>query len=133
MSNELIEKQKETIALVDPDTTKQEELELEIEEVKAGLQAIAETGTKAIEELAGLAKAGQHPRLYEALANSIKAVNETHRELNSILKTKKEFLDSTKQAGMTENTPQTVNNNLYVSSTEFLQMVKDKVKNGSKE
>ena len=126
MSNELVEKEVKTIELVDPDTTKLEQLELEIEEVKAGLQTIAETGEAAIRELAALAKSSQHPRLYETLAKSIVALNDTHRELNSILRTKKELMNTTIKSDDKVIENQTVNNNLYVSSTELLQMIKKK-------
>lgn len=131
MSNELVEKEVKTIELIDPDTTKSEQLELEVEEVKAGLQSIAKISEIAIKDLAQLAKSSQHPRLYEALANAIKATNETHRELTNVLRTKAELLEKGSKGESTIVDNRTVNNNLYVTSTELLRKLKSEKKNDS--
>ena len=123
---DLVVSNKKQIEIIDPETTKTEQLQLELEEVKVGLQNIAAVGEKALGELSELARSSQHPKAYEALSNTIRALNETHKELNNVLANKKILIDSEKTGNQSAAETNVTNNTLIMSSSELLKLIKQK-------
>jgi len=123
---DLVVSNKKQIEIIDPETTKTEQLQLELEEVKVGLQNIAAVGEKALSELSELARSSQHPKAYEALSNTIRALNETHKELNNVLANKKILIDSEKTGNQSAAETNVTNNTLIMSSSELLKLIKQK-------
>jgi hypothetical protein len=92
------------------------------EYARTNLYNIIEKGQDALEHIVDIAKQSESARAFEVVANLIKTMAETNKDLLSLAKQKKEL---EKQ----EDTPEKniTNNNLFVgSSAELLKMIKDK-------
>jgi len=118
------------IEVIRVDTTKLEQLENDYDEVKVNLQELSSQTEATIKDLTTFAKSAQHHLVYQALAQMIKSQNETNKELGQILKRKEDLLvQSAKLASSaaSQQTPQNVtNNNLFVTTTEAIDMIKRK-------
>ena len=83
--------------------------------------------TSCVEAIKELAKETEHPRTYEVAGQLIKTVGETAEKL---LQLQKQIREIEKNDNPQES-PGTVNNNLFVGSTAELQkFLKDKMKDG---
>ena len=81
---------------------------------------IIEQGHEAIAKLMELADQSQQPRAYEVVANLIKTMAETNKDLLNLTKQKRELITK-------EDAPQQqVTNNLFVGSTAELQQMLQK-------
>lgn len=91
------------------------------------LYNLVERGQDAVEGILELAKETEHPRTYEVAGQLIKTVGETAEKL---LQLQKQIREIEKNDNPQES-PGTVNNNLFVGSTAELQkFLKDKMKDG---
>lgn len=115
------------VELIDPSTTKLEQIESEFEEIKLNLQQLASVGEESAKNLLALAKSSQHHLVFQALAAVLKATTDANKELGVVLEKKKELI----QGQQINNGPQVVNNTLNVTTTEMIDMIK--AKNGVSE
>lgn len=76
-------------------------------------------GTDALDEMMEVARASEHPRAFEVLATTMKAVADINGNLMDMHKKKKEYYK--KEMKNPELPGGTVNNNLFVGSTTELQ------------
>lgn len=118
-----------SVQLVDPTTSKLEQVELEFEEVKANLLNSANNLEPAIKELIGLAGSARHHLVYAALAKLIEAHNGTHRELTNVLKHKTDLILNQKKENdsvIPQQPTHVVNNTLNVTTTDLIDLMKKK-------
>lgn len=80
---------------------------------RENLYSIIERGQDALNGIVELAQQSQHPRTYEVAAVLVRALSDANKDLLELQKRKKD-LDG-------GNTPKTINNNLFVGSTNDLQ------------
>lgn len=113
-----------TVQVIDQDSSKLDQVELELEEVKSNLMSLADVGRTAIDKLIVLADQSQHPKVYEALATLIKSVNESNREAGTILREKRDLIAQRNQ-GQPADTNVT-NNNLYLTTSDAINLLKQK-------
>jgi hypothetical protein len=98
-----------------------EQVKNDFEYARKNMYDIIEQGHEAIAKLMDIADQSQHPRAYEVIANLIKTMAETNKDLLGLTKQKKELITK-------EETPQQqqVTNNLFVGSTAELQAMLQK-------
>lgn len=114
----------DVIEMVDPNTPKFEQIEIELEEVKVGLKAIAEIGAETLPKLAKIAESAQHPLMYASFAKVVSALNETHRDIASVLNSKRDlYLKQGKTNEPIMPSGNVTNNILNVSTTEMLDIL----------
>jgi len=91
----------------------------QFEEVKTNLKQLLSKTTPALNNLIDVAVASESDKIYLALAALIKSITEANREL----------ADTTvKQAQLTgDRNPTTINNNLNITATDLLKMLKSEV------
>lgn len=87
---------------------------------------VIERGTDALEQMLDVAKASEHPRAYEVVSTIMKTLTDANKELVD-LSTK----NAEKNAKSDDQSPNTVNNNLFVGSTADLQQMLKDLKDGS--
>lgn len=102
------------------------EVETDLEYVRKNLYDLIEKGQGAVDELLNVADQSQHPRAYEVLANMIKTMVETNKDLISLHHEKNKLKGEDKQIDA-----QTVNNNLFVGSTADLLKMMNRENDGS--
>lgn len=94
-------------------------------EVQANIRNAADVGEMALQELAQIASASQHPRAFEVVSTMIGQIVSANKQLLEIEKLKLE-IEKEKNGGQVED-PKVVNNNLFVGSTaELLEQLKGK-------
>jgi hypothetical protein len=94
-------------------------------EVQANIRSAADVGEMALQELAQIASASQHPRAFEVVSTMIGQIVNANKQLLEIEKLKLE-IEKEKNGGQVED-PKVVNNNLFVgSTTELLEQLKGK-------
>jgi hypothetical protein len=94
-------------------------------EVQANIRSAADVGEMALQELAQIASASQHPRAFEVVSTMIGQIVNANKQLLEIEKLKLE-IEKEKNGGQVED-PKVVNNNLFVGSTaELLEQLKGK-------
>jgi len=94
-------------------------------EVQANIRNAADVGEMALQELAQIASASQHPRAFEVVSTMIGQIVNANKQLLEIEKLKLE-IEKEKNGGQVED-PKVVNNNLFVGSTaELLEQLKGK-------
>lgn len=103
-----------------------DEVETDLEYVRKNLYDLIEKGQGAVDELLNVADQSQHPRAYEVLANMIKTMVETNKDLISLHHEKNKLKGEDKQIDA-----QTVNNNLFVGSTADLLKMMNRENDGS--
>jgi hypothetical protein len=92
---------------------------------KGNMENVLDVGTNALSELASMANLSQDPRVYRVLTELISAMTTANKELMDI-KLKQVNIE---QKQKKEQTPQTVNQNLFVGSTADLVKILEKTKN----
>lgn len=92
----------------------QDEIEQDFQESREKLKNIAEIADSALEDLAHIAKDSEQPRSYDALSKLISAAVQANKAVVEIHKNRIEGKE-----GEGSNGPQTVNNNLYLTTAEF--------------
>lgn len=91
------------------------EVENDVKYVRQNFYDLIEKGHNAIDELLAVADQSQHPRAYEVLATMLKTMSEINKDLLDTHEKKQ------KLTGQKADKPeQTVNNNLFVGSTNDL-------------
>jgi len=93
----------------------------DFEFARQNIRNILEKGSIALDKMLEVADLSQHPRSYEVVSTLIKSLADTNKDLLE-LSEKKNRIEKVKS--QTEN--QTINNNLYISTTELLKMIKEK-------
>lgn len=85
------------------------------------MRSILEKGNIALEKMLDVADLSQHPRAYEVVSTLIKSLSDTNKDLLELSEKNNRIQKSKNQI---EN--QTINNNLYISTSELLKLIKDK-------
>jgi hypothetical protein len=99
----------------------EDQVENDFEYARRNMYDIIGQGQEAIARLMDIADQSQHPRAYEVVANLIKTMAETNKDLLDLTKKKREL-----QPKKEEESKQQVTNNLFVGSTAELQAMLQK-------
>lgn len=95
-----------------------EDIDNDYKYARTNLYGVIEKGTDALDSLLDLAKASEHPRAFEVVAQLTKTLVDANKDLLDIQKKVKEL----KREDKDEQQPQNVTNNaLFVGSTAELQ------------
>lgn len=106
-ATETVEAAPPTIVLTDEEVSRQ------------ALRDIIEKGRDAIDEVINLAKSSESPRAYEVLAEMIKTVSDSSKDLLLLQKIKKDAMREKKS-----DAPRTQNNLFLGTTTELMKMMK---------
>lgn len=87
----------------------------DFEYARGNLINIIEKGNEALDGILEVAQMSQHPRSFEVVAELIKTMADTNKDLLELSKRKKDLEE------LDIKSPQTINNNLFVGSTSELQ------------
>jgi hypothetical protein len=99
--------------------TEDKQADADIKFVRDNLYDLITSGHGAIDQMMSIADQSQHPRAYEVLANMIKTMVETNKDLLDIHKKKQEIRPKD------QRDDKVVNNNLFVGSTnDILKLLK---------
>lgn len=93
-----------------------DQVENDFEYARQNMYEIIGQGQEAIARLMDIADQSQHPRAYEVIANLIKTMAETNKDLLDLTKKKRDLKPKEEEAKQ-----QQVTNNLFVGSTAELQ------------
>jgi hypothetical protein len=94
------------------------------ETAKGNMHNVIDVGTRAMTDLADMAQQSQDPRVYRVLTELISAMTTANKELMEI---KSKEVDIRHKEEKTDNSPKTVNQNLFVGSTaELLKLMQKK-------
>lgn len=93
----------------------------DFEFARQNIRSILEKGSVALDKMLEVADLSQHPRSYEVVSTLIKSLADTNKDLLELAE-KKNRIEKAK----TQTETQTINNNLYISTTELLKMIKQK-------
>lgn len=94
-------------------TSEDKQVDSDLKFVRDNLYDLITSGHSAIDQMMSIADQSQHPRAYEVLANMIKTMVETNKDLLDMHEKKKKLKADDKK---TEK-DNVVNNNLFVGST----------------
>ena len=86
------------------------------EYARGSMITVIEKGNEALSDMLSVAQQSQQPRAYEVVATLLKTIADTNKDL---LELQKKHKDIENMDG--PQTPQTINNNLFVGSTYELQ------------
>lgn len=103
--------------IIKPD---KEDEKRDIEFTRENIYSLIQTGQVALDDLVTIAQQSQHPRAFEVVSTLMKTLLDANKDLVDIHIKKKQILDDG------ENSPQTINNNLFVGSTAELQKLLNK-------
>jgi hypothetical protein len=92
-------------------------LEDDYEYARQNLRELIDSSTGEIHTLLDIARKSESPRAYEVVANLIRTLAETNKDLMRIAKEHKEIKDVSGNS----KKPEVTNNNLFVGSTKELQ------------
>ena len=106
-----------TLTKVPANDSKVENADKDYEYARENFYNVIEKGTYALEEMLEVAKASEHPRAYEVVSTIMKTLVDANKDLVTMSDKK------VKDAPQEEQTQGTVNNNLFVGSTNELQKV----------
>lgn len=91
---------------------------------KGNMHNVIDVGTRAMTDLADMAQQSQDPRVYRVLTELISAMTTANKELMEI---KSKEVDIRHKEEKADNSPTTVNQNLFVGSTaELLKLMQKK-------
>jgi len=99
-----------------PITINQREPDQDFEYTRENLMHVIERGRDALDELIGIAQQSQHPRAYEVISTLIKTLSDTNKDLLELRKKDKDLKD-------TKEVAQTINNNLYLTTSELQKLI----------
>jgi hypothetical protein len=106
-----------TLTKVPASDSKVENADKDYEYARENFYNVIEKGTYALEEMLEVAKASEHPRAYEVVSTIMKTLVDANKDLVTMSDKK------VKDAPQEEQIQGTVNNNLFVGSTNELQKV----------
>ena len=86
------------------------------EYARGSMISVIDKGNEALSDMLSVAQQSQQPRAYEVVATLLKTIADTNKDL---LELQKKHKDVENMDG--PQTPQTINNNLFVGSTTELQ------------
>ena len=112
-----------TLTKVPASDSKVENADKDYEYARENFYNVIEKGTHALEEMLEVAKASEHPRAYEVVSTIMKTLVDANKDLVSMSDKKVKDLKPEEQA------QGTVNNNLFVGSTNELQKVLKDIRN----
>ena len=92
----------------------------DFELARSNIHTVLDTAKEAIEDLAEIAKQGQHPRAFEVLA---KLIDSTVSASQSLLVLQDKIRQLNNIDDPTNSKAKTINNNLFVGSTAELQKI----------
>ena len=113
----LPENETTTLTRVPASDSKVENADKDYEYARENFYNVIEKGTYALEEMLEVAKASEHPRAYEVVSTIMKTLVDANKDLVTMSDKK------VKDAPQEEQAQGTVNNNLFVGSTNELQKV----------
>ena len=87
------EVKQEILVPVKEELSSNTDAETDFELTRKTMKKMLEKGTNAVDELFELAKASEHPRSFEVLANLIKTTSDVSKDLYNLQKMKKELKD----------------------------------------
>jgi hypothetical protein len=98
-------------------------VETDTDIARENIKDLINKGSKAVDELAVVARDSQHPRAYEVMATLIKNMSDLNKDLLQIQKTKKELMVSNDKKTGDVNVDKAV----FVGSTaELMKLIKNK-------
>lgn len=112
-----------TLTKVPASDSKVENADKDYEYARENFYNVIEKGTYALEEMLEVAKASEHPRAYEVVSTIMKTLVDANKDLVTMSDKKVKDLKPEEQA------QGTVNNNLFVGSTNELQKVLKDIRN----
>ena len=112
-----------TLIKVPASDSKVENADKDYEYARENFYNVIEKGTYALEEMLEVAKASEHPRAYEVVSTIMKTLVDANKDL--VTMSDKKVKDATPE----EQAQGTVNNNLFVGSTNELQKVLKDIRN----
>lgn len=112
----------EPVAIV-PEVVENNENIKDIEQARSNIKNIIEQGDDALKEMIALAKQSESPRAFEVASNLMKTLLDANKDFVEMSMKKKYAVDEVnapKEAAQTN----VVNNNLILSTTDLLKMIK---------
>lgn len=112
----------EPVAIV-PEVVENNENIKDIEQARSNIKNIIEQGDDALKEMIALAKQSESPRAFEVASNLMKTLLDANKDFVEMSLKKKYAVDEVnapKEAAQTN----VVNNNLILSTTDLLKMIK---------
>ena len=112
----------EQVAIV-PEVVENNENIKDIEQARSNIKNIIEQGDDALKEMIALAKQSESPRAFEVASNLMKTLLDANKDFVEMSMKKKYAVDEVnapKEAAQTN----VVNNNLILSTTDLLKMIK---------
>ena len=104
----------------------EEKAKADFDYARKSLYDVIDQGRNALEGLADLASAAEHPRVYEALSALMQSISASTKELIELQKSKKDFQKgSVKEEEKKQQNIQTQNNLFMGTNEELLKMLKD--------
>lgn len=97
-----------------PQTTTEEDFDY----ARANLKDVIDRGNDALEQLIDIADQSQHPRAYEVISTLMNTIVNANKDLLDLSKKKKDIMTADKKDG-----PQTINNNLILTTAELQKML----------
>lgn len=88
---------------------------------RKNLRSILEKGSIALDKMLEVADLSQHPRSYEVVSTLIKSLSDSSKDLLELSEKKNRI-----EKGKSTESNQTINNNLYISTSELLKLIKNK-------
>jgi hypothetical protein len=98
----------------------EDNIENDFKYTRENLYSVIEQGNKALEDMIDVARASEHPRAYEVVGTLMKTLVDANKDLLDLSKKKRDL-----QKEEQKETPQTVNNNLFVSTAELQKMIEN--------
>jgi hypothetical protein len=98
-----------------------EDSESDYEYARTNIMSAIEVGQKALEDMAEVARQSESPRAYEVTTQLIKTLVDSNKDLLELAKKRNELKQATNKS---ENQNNVTNNNLFVTPTELLNMLR---------
>jgi hypothetical protein len=98
-----------------------EDSENDYEYARTNIMSAIEVGQKALEDMAEVARQSESPRAYEVTTQLIKTLVDSNKDLLELAKKRNELKQATNKS---ENQNNVTNNNLFVTPTELLNMLR---------
>lgn len=99
---------------------KTDDIDNDFKYTRENLYSVIEQGNKALEDMIDVARASEHPRAYEVVGTLMKTLVDANKDLLDLSKKKKDL-----QKNDEKDMPQTVNNNLILSTADLQKMIEN--------